>query len=171
VPEARFVFVGYPMGDRVGDIIRRRIAAAFARAGLDADRHCRFLGSLPAARFAAVARLADVFLDSVGWSGCNSTLESLDADLPVVTWPGRSMRARHSLAILRQMGIEDTVAASADDYVALAVRLGREPEWRADLRRQIAAAKAIPAGDRSWLPAFEAFLAEAAHGGARPPLD
>jgi protein O-GlcNAc transferase len=170
VPQARFVFVGYPMGDRVGDIIRRRIAAAFARAGLDADRHCRFIGSLPAARFAAVAGLADVFLDSVGWSGCNSTLESLDADLPVVTWPGRSMRARHSLAILRQMGIEDTVAASADDYVALAVRLGREPEWRADLRRRIAAAKAIPAGDRSWLPAFEAFLAEAAHGWRPAPV-
>ncbi|WP_374446687.1 tetratricopeptide repeat protein [Stella sp.] len=164
VPGARFVFVGYPMGDQVGDLVRRRLGAAFAAAGLDAGRHCRFLGHLPSARFAAVARLADVFLDSIGWSGCNSTLESLDADLPVVTWPGRSMRARHSAAILRLMGIEETIAASADDYVALAVRLGRDAEWRRAVRGRIAAARHVPAADRSWLPAFESFLAAAAHG-------
>ena len=164
VPAARFVFVGYPMGDAVGGVVRRRLGAAFAAAGLDADRHCRFLGNIPSARFAGVARLADGFLDSVGWSGCNSTLESLDADLPVVTWPGAAMRARHSFAILRLMGIEDTVAHSAAEYVALAVRLGRDAAWRQSLRDRIAAAKGILATDRSWLPTLETFLAEAAHG-------
>ncbi len=166
VPEARFLFVGYPVGDRVGSVIRDRMGAAFARAGLDAGRHCRFLGMLPSARFAGVARLADVFLDSVGWSGCNSTLESLDADLPVVTWPGRLMRGRHSLAILRLMGIEDTIAGSADEYVALAVRLARDPAWRADLRGRIAAAKGILGTDRSWLAGLDAYLSDAAGGGA-----
>ncbi|BBK30763.1 putative O-linked N-acetylglucosamine transferase (SPINDLY family) [Stella humosa] len=166
VPQARFVFVGYPMGDRVGNLIRDRIGAAFARAGLDAGRHCRFLGSLPGPRFAGVAHLADAFLDSVGWSGCNSTLESLDADLPVVTWPGRMMRGRHSLAILRLMGIADTVAGSADEYVEIAVRLARDPAWHASLRQRTRAARPILGQDRSWLAGLEAYLVQAAHGGA-----
>lgn len=44
-----------------------------------------------------------------------------------MTWPGRMMRGRHSLAILRLMGIADTVAGSADEYVEIAVRLARIP--------------------------------------------
>jgi predicted O-linked N-acetylglucosamine transferase (SPINDLY family) len=44
-------------------------------------------------RFIAAIGQCDVVLDSIGWSGCNSTLESLVHDLPIVTMTGDLMEA------------------------------------------------------------------------------
>ncbi len=162
LPSARFLFLGYAHGDRVDQAFRARIGAGFAAYGLDAGRHCRFLGTQPADRFAGLTRLADIFLDSIGWSGCNSTIEALGFDLPVVTWPGVTMRARHSAAILRLIGVEETVAGSKDEYVDLAVRLGGDGQLRARLRDRIAGCKAALFEDRSYLAGLEAYLAAAA---------
>ena len=46
-------------------------------------------------KFVAAVGQCDVFLDSIGWSGCNSALESLPHNLPIVTMPG-SAHARPS---------------------------------------------------------------------------
>jgi protein O-GlcNAc transferase len=166
VPQARFVFLGYPVGTAVDRLFRARIAAAFAAAGLDAGRHCRFLGTLDPARFAGVTRLADVFLDAVGWSGCNSALEALEAGVPVVTLPGPLMRGRHSAAILRRAGLDELVARSMEDFVALAARLADDPEWRASLRPRIAAGCRAIAADRAPARGLQSYLLAAA--GAAP---
>ncbi|MCC7273363.1 MAG: tetratricopeptide repeat protein [Alphaproteobacteria bacterium] len=164
VPGARFLFVGHGGGDGVETVFRERLARAFAGAGLDAARHCRHLGILSAERFAGVTRASDIFLDSLGWSGCNSTLEALAADLPVVTWPGRLMRARHSAAILRLAGLDETVATSEADYLAIATALGRDAGRRATLRRRVAGAAPALWADRSYLPGLEGYLVRAAEG-------
>ncbi|MGE0717659.1 MAG: tetratricopeptide repeat protein [Alphaproteobacteria bacterium] len=162
VPQARFLFLGHPVGTAVTGLFRERLAAAFAGAGLSFERHCRILGTLTPERFAGVTRVADVFLDSIGWSGCNSTLDALDADLPVVTWPGALMRARHSAAILGRIGLTATIAASAQEYVALAIRLGGDPAWRAEMRRRIAAGKAVLRDDPASGRGLAAYLRAAA---------
>ena len=92
-------------------------------------------------RFAASAGVCDVGLDTIGWSGGNTTLESFLHDLPVVTMPGGLMRGRHTGAMLELMGIPDTVAGSMEEYVAIAVRLARDPDWRAGIKARIAAGK------------------------------
>jgi tetratricopeptide (TPR) repeat protein len=56
---------------------------------LRADYHCVFLNRLSQSKFVAAAGLSDVFLDSIGWSGCNSALECLTQALPIVTFEGR----------------------------------------------------------------------------------
>ena len=43
------------------------------------------------------------------------------------------MRGRHSLALLTQLGVTDTVADSEDSYVELAVRLAADTAWRQDV--------------------------------------
>ena len=43
-----------------------------------------------------------------------------------------------TLAMYREMGIEECVAASPRDYVDIALRLGREPAYREELSRRIA---------------------------------
>jgi protein O-GlcNAc transferase len=158
VDNARFVFIASPRGEEVTQVFRRRLARAFAAEGLDPARHVVMLGRLLTADFLGVARLSDVFLDSIGWSGCNSALECLDANLPIVTWPGPFMRARHSAAILRMLGVTDTIAASPDDYVAIAVRLARDPAWRAALGKRMAENRARLYADPAPVRALEAFI-------------
>jgi predicted O-linked N-acetylglucosamine transferase (SPINDLY family) len=121
VPAAQFLFIGGQTP--ASAVFRSRLAACFAAAGLQAERHVRIVPPVAAEAFFGLLRCADVYLDSIGWSGGNTTLEAIACGLPVVTLPTALMRGRHSAAILQQMGLADRVAADLDDYVAQAVAL------------------------------------------------
>ncbi len=114
-------------------------------------------------RFLGVTQLADLFLDSLGWSGC-TTLEALSQDIPVVTTPGPLMRGRHSAAILTGLGLTELIAPTPEAFVALAANLGRDPLRRQALRVQIALTKHRLFGDRAAIDGLEQYLTEAAHG-------
>jgi predicted O-linked N-acetylglucosamine transferase (SPINDLY family) len=109
-------------------------------------------------RFAAASAQCDLMLDSIGWSGGNTTLEALAQNLPVVTCQGELMRGCVSAGILRMMGLPETVGASIDEYVALAVRMGREPTWRREIKTRIATDKNRLYRDRTCIAALEDFL-------------
>jgi protein O-GlcNAc transferase len=167
VGDCQFVFIRYARGATVTDLFRERLGCAFAALGLSADRHCMFLPQLEERDFVAMGGLCDGFLDSIGWSGCNSTLESLAYDLPIVTIPGTLMRGRHSAAILGMMGVTETIAETVDDYVSTAIRLAQDLSWRAAARRQIADNKHKLYRDTACIAALERFLNDAARGGTR----
>lgn len=131
VPTSQFVFVAE--NDLVGADLSRRLERAFSKAGLQAGRHCVFLPWLSIFDYWNVHLVSDVYLDSCGWSGGNTTLEAIACGLPVVTWPGRFLRARHSYAMLTQLGVTDTIAQDEEHYVEIAVRLGREPRRRGEI--------------------------------------
>jgi predicted O-linked N-acetylglucosamine transferase (SPINDLY family) len=163
---AQFVFISSPRGDTLTQRFRARLARAFAAEGLDVNRHVVMLSRLTTPQFLGVAAICDVFLDSIGWSGLNSALESLAADLPIVTWPGPLMRGRHCHAILQMLGIGETVAGSEADYVDIAVRLARDPALRAAIRQKTAASKAKLFADPAPVRALEQWIEEMVR---RPP--
>jgi protein O-GlcNAc transferase len=66
----------------------------------------------------------------VSWSGCNSALEALSLDLPVVTLAGRFMRSRHAMAFLATIGLAELIAASPEHLAEIAVSLGRDRNRR-----------------------------------------
>jgi predicted O-linked N-acetylglucosamine transferase (SPINDLY family) len=142
----------------VTELFHERLYAAFAAFGVKAEDHCVILPRLDQDRYAAAGSCCDLALDSIGWSGCNSILECLAHDLPVVTLPGELMRGRHTAAILQMMGVTETIAGSLDDYVATAVRLGRDTQLRAELRGRVAANKHRIYRDRACITALEDFL-------------
>jgi len=164
--DCQFVFVQNARSAAVTQYFRRRLDRAFAGSGLRAADHCVFLPQMEAADFIAAAGQCDIFLDSIGWSGCNSTLESLPYDLPIVTLPGPLMRGRHGAAILRLIGINETIAGSLDDYVAIAARLAWDLPWRMAIKARIAANKHRLYRDRDCIAALEAFLDQAARDGS-----
>ena len=108
--------------------------------------------------------MADIFLDSIGWSGCNSTFEAIQCDLPIVTLPGEFMRGRHTAAILEMMGLNEIIADSCDKYIDIAVRLGRDPEWRNCLSKKIRDNKDLIYRDMQCITALEDFLQKVVTG-------
>ena len=126
--------------------------------GLNASNYCVFLEPLSPDKFVAAIGQCDVFLDSIGWSGCNSLLESLAHNLPIVTTPGPLMRGRHGAAILRMMGITDTIADTVETYISIAARLANHPDERRALSRKIAERKYRLYHDRACISALEGFL-------------
>jgi len=131
---------------------------AFDKFSLMADVYVVILPRLEKEQYCSINSIADVFLDSIEWSGCNSTLEALACNLPVITLPGELMRGRHSSAILTMMGMTETIVSTVDEYVQLAVRLGLDTDFRKHISKKVAANKHLVYDDQIPIAALEAFL-------------
>jgi protein O-GlcNAc transferase len=168
VPDSQFTFIEFGGGRGITEMFRSRLERAFRNVGLNAAEHCIFLPRLTPDRFIAAIGQCDVVLDSIGWSGCNSILESLVHNIPIVTLVGEMMRGRHTAAILELMDVRDTTARTADEVVSIAAVLGRDTAKRAELSARIANQKHRVYRDRDCIAALEAFLEGAVRGsGAR----
>jgi protein O-GlcNAc transferase len=163
VGACQFVFIGFARSRAVTAAFRARLGAAFAAFGMDAERYCVVLPPMAPERFVAAVGVADVVLDTPGWSGGKSTLDCLAQDPAIVTLPGRFMRGRHTDAILRRIGCDATIARSLDEYVAIAARLGLDAAWRTRVRMAVARRKAVAFRDMTYMRALETFLEEALH--------
>jgi CRISPR-associated protein Csy1 len=118
--------------------LRARLGAALRARGALADQLV-FLPMTSRARYLEINRACDVMLDTLHWSGGNTTIDALLAGLPVVTCPGRFMRGRQSAALLAALGLADAlVCPDADTLAQRAVALARDAERRAALSRTIA---------------------------------
>jgi predicted O-linked N-acetylglucosamine transferase (SPINDLY family) len=164
VPDCQFTFIEFAAGETVTGMFRARLRRAFAAVGRNAGDHCVFLPRMSPDRFAAAIGQCDVVLDSIGWSGCNSILESLAHNLPIVTFAGDMMRGRHSAAILEMMGLRETIARSVEEYIEMAGSLGRDRARRAALSSQVAGHKHRVYRDRQCVAALETFLDRVGRG-------
>ncbi|WP_287129655.1 tetratricopeptide repeat protein [Candidatus Cyanaurora vandensis] len=135
VPQAQFAFIAHS-SPVVTDTLRQRLHQAFAAVGLDSRDYCVFLAPLSQEEYFNLNLLADVFLDSLGWSGGNTTLEALACGLPVVTCPGPWMRGRHTYAMLQVLGLKELIATDEADFVAIAARLGQDTQAREQVKSQ-----------------------------------
>ncbi|OGT98220.1 MAG: hypothetical protein A2X80_06610 [Geobacteraceae bacterium GWB2_52_12] len=154
---ARFVFIA-SLVPELTDKFVRRLELAFRKLGLNAADHVTLLPQLDPSDFLALNARADIFLDSIEWSGCNTVFESLPFNCPVVTLPGTFMRGRHAYAILKMMDIEDTIASSVDDYISIAVRLANDISWRKDISGRVHRNKHRIYRDRECIAGLEKFL-------------
>jgi predicted O-linked N-acetylglucosamine transferase (SPINDLY family) len=161
VGDCQFAFLSFAKSGYLGKRFVRRLEKAFSRYGLRYEDYVRFLPHLTPPHYQALNRLADVFLDSIGWSGCNSTLEAMAHDLPIVTLPGDLMRGRHSYAILTMAGIHEMIAQDIDQYVSLAVRLGTDSNWRRQISEKISRLKSKVYCDTDCIRGLEDFLKQA----------
>ena len=157
VGECRFWFIQHH-SPSVTDRFRARLERAFRAHGMNAERYCKLLPPMSHGAFFRLNHMADIVLDSVLWSGGNTTLEAVACDKPIVTLPGPMMRSRHTYAILKMMKAEDTIARDVDEYVAIAVRLGRDRPWQEKVVRQIRKNKSTIYGDAKLVRDLEKFL-------------
>lgn len=158
LPDSQFVFFSSQHSRELTEKFQRRIARAFEKEGLDPAPHVVMLPRVDNFTFQAIARLSDIFLDSIEWSGCNTTLESMVSGQPAITCRGAAMRGRHTYAFLKMMGLEELIAADVPSYIDLAVRLGRDRAWRNEVRNQISARLPRTFGDMACVRALEDFL-------------
>jgi predicted O-linked N-acetylglucosamine transferase (SPINDLY family) len=124
-----------PMKDAERPLYQRRLAGF----GISAER----IAYIPMAQDDAVARsryrLVDVVLDTVPYTGGDTTAAALDMGVPVVTQVGIRHAERLSYSLLAHLGVTETVAHDDDEYVAIACRLGEDRAWRARVATAIAA--------------------------------
>jgi protein O-GlcNAc transferase len=159
LPNSQFVFLAF--NDMVAKDFRARLQCAFEAEGLAGTDYCLVLPRLDSLDYSNLTLLSDVFLDSLGYSGCVTTIDAIACGLPIVTLPGKFMRGRHSYGFLAQLGITDTIACDKDEYVGIAVRLGRDCEWRTQIIERMKANYARLYSDARCVRALEVFFRSA----------
>ena len=162
-PAARLVFFR-DHDEPLTDHFRRRLFRVLAQAGVDGKARTVFLRRLEHADYLRVNECCEAMLDTLHWSGGNTSLDALSAGLPVVTLPGAPMRGRQSLGMLRILGMDELVARDREDYVRIAVRLGRDETWRREVRSRIAGGVAALFDQQAPVEALGDFLEAAAAG-------
>ncbi len=159
LPAAQFLFIGDP-GSPITTVFRTRLATAFAAAGLDFDHHVAITRPVPPDLFPSLLKCGAIYLDSVGWSGGNTTLEAIACGLPPVTLPTAMMRGRHTAGILTRMGATELIADSREAYVDKAVALA-DAGARAKAKAKVAETRALLWNDAKPVRALEIWLERA----------
>jgi len=77
----------------------------------------------------------DIALDTFPYNGTTTTCDALSLGIPVVTLIGKTHAQRVSYSILKNIGFDESLAHSLDEYVDKAVQLARKPETLSVLRK------------------------------------
>lgn len=157
VPQAQFAFISFPSIE-LNRKFKQRLQRAFAKFGLKSEDYCVIFPRQNPVDYFNLNLVSDVYLDTFSWSGGNSTMEAIACNLPVVTCPGEFMRGRHSYAILKMLGVTDTIAHNEAEYIEIAVRLGLDREWRDSIIKQMVQRHSYLFDDKTCVEALDAFF-------------
>jgi predicted O-linked N-acetylglucosamine transferase (SPINDLY family) len=105
--------------------------------------------------------VCDALLDIRHYSASLMAFDAFAAGLPIVTLPGQFKVERYALGFYRKLEIHDLVATTPDEYVRLAIRLGRDADLRYCIQERIRAASPRLFEDRQAVVEFERFAEEA----------
>jgi predicted O-linked N-acetylglucosamine transferase (SPINDLY family) len=130
LPQSRLVIQYKGLGDPA---VQRRYLDLFAACGVQSER----LDLLPPASFSeylAGYNRIDLALDPFPFCGGATTCESLWMGVPVIAWPGETFAGRHAWSFLSNIGLTETIARNAEEYVELAASLAEDPPRLAAIR-------------------------------------
>jgi CRISPR-associated protein Csy1 len=152
----RAVLVGFEGRDAA---LTAKFLARLGRAGVAPGR-VRLLPQCAHGDYLRVNLACDVMLDTLRWSGGNTSLDAIACGLPIVTLPGAFMRGRQSAGMLGLQGLGELVATDEDDYVRKVAALAADDGWRRATSQRIVAARDRVFDDAAPVAALADFLAE-----------
>ena len=139
LPEARLILVAIGGED---DETIRYFSSQFEQYGVKPEQLI-FRGYVAKLKYYEQYNEVDLGLDPFPFNGGTTGYDSIWMEVPFVTWPGEHLAARMGKAVLENVGLNELVATSADDYVNIAVALANDRErlqaLRANLRERMLA--------------------------------
>ena len=135
----------------------------FRRTMPDVIQRVEFVPRLTQPEFLQLLATADVILDTIHFCGGNTSLEAFAVGTPIVTMPSGYLRGRLTYGFYQKMELLDGVAMNPADYVAIAVKLGTDPAYRAHLKAEILARNHLLYEDLTTVHELEQFLQQVGH--------
>lgn len=130
VPDSRLLIKTAAMADRQ---TADRLAKTLASRGIDCGRLV-LQGRTSRAEHVAAYADVDIALDPFPYNGHTTTCEALWMGVPVVTLAGEQRAGRVGLSFLNTIGLDDLVAGTEEEYVAIAADLADDTGRLRDLR-------------------------------------
>ena len=144
INDAKGVLVMFAgQNDHITQKFVSRLMAAFTEKGLSAQGRVKILPGVLHNDYKRINQLCDLMLDTLHWSGGNTSLDALAMGLPIVTLPGEFMRGRQTMAMLKILDVEELIAPSIDAYLAIAKKLATDKEYRLHITQRILANRGL----------------------------
>ena len=151
-------FVFFNFEENLTAILKQRLREAFSCAKKNPDHFIKFIPFLERNEFYGLMKKADLYLDTIGFSGFNTAMQAMICDLPVVTIEGDWMRGRLASAILQRLDAPDLVCQTLEHYIDVTVELIQNQNLLKSHKANIAIKKQILFNDFAPIRALEDFL-------------
>ena len=135
-PNCCFWFI-HGLRNSISSIFKERISKLFQNYDLSFNEYSIFHPRCAKDEYLGLIEQSDIILDSLNWSGGNTSLEAISLNKPIVTCPSEFMRGRHTYSILKKLNIEETIASSKKKYVEIAVKLSKDNDFRNSIINKI----------------------------------
>ncbi|PZV13223.1 MAG: O-linked N-acetylglucosamine transferase, SPINDLY family protein [Leptolyngbya sp.] len=133
VPNSYFLIKGLADQDAVKAFFTQLAEAA----GVECDRLI-FLPDVPSETIhRANLAIADIVLDTYPYNGATTTLETLWMGIPLVTRVGEQFAARNSYTMLKNVGVEEGISWTDEEYIEWGIRLGTDITLRQQVREKL----------------------------------
>ena len=155
--KCQFLFFESPEG-AISTVLKNRLSKAFEVENLNAADFIRMVPWQKTEAFYGLMQKADVFLDTIGFSGFNTAIQAIECGLPIVTREGLFLRGRLASGILRRMGMTELIAGNEEEYINLVVRLVEDQKYRQAIKEKMMINRHVLFDDLTPIRALEQFL-------------
>tara|TARA_B100000686_G_C16760758_1_gene958506 strand:+ start:153 stop:2270 length:2118 start_codon:yes stop_codon:yes gene_type:complete len=135
-PMSKFWFIG-TKNEFIANKFKQRLSKISKDNGLVLEDYFVFYPQTSYQNYLNLIYKADIVLDSLDWSGLNTSLEAICLDKPIITSPSNFMRGRHSYGVLKILKIDELICNSKKEYIDLAVKLSKKSDFRNEIIKKI----------------------------------
>jgi predicted O-linked N-acetylglucosamine transferase (SPINDLY family) len=118
-------------------MLQVRLREAFAKEGADFKGRVCIIERLSRAEYYGLMQQSTLLLDTLGFSGFNTAIQSIECGLPILAFEGDYMRGRLASGMIRRLNLEELVAEDSESFVRMALELAFDASALARLRLEI----------------------------------
>ncbi|MBU3558524.1 tetratricopeptide repeat protein [Polynucleobacter sp. Nonnen-W13] len=155
--KCQFLFFTY-LNKQLTTLLEERLSSCFLASGLNSKDYCVFIPWQPKSTFYGLMSHADIYLDTIGFSGFNTAFQAIECGIPIITREGRFMRGRLASGILKRIGLQELIAQDEDDFINLVVKTTADQKYNQLLRNKIKINRVLLYMDLEPVRALEQFI-------------
>lgn len=155
--KCKFWFIG-SKNEFISNKFKERISAMCKENDLFFDDFFVFYPQMSYQSYLRLISQSDIILDSLDWSGFNTSLDALSLDKPIVTLPSNFMRGRHTYGILKILKMDELICYSKEEYVDLSVKLSANSNFYDNIKGKIKMNKKLVFNNHKTIESLEFFL-------------
>ena len=158
IPHAKLIFIE-DVTKVSTDLFTNRLKKIFKENKISFENHVSILTRRPHDQFMSLMNETDIELDSIGWTGGNTSMQALFLGKPILTIEGEYMRGRHTGAMLTLLNLNTLKAAkSKENLYEIAESLSKDVGRLKSISFEILEKKSILFNDKNTIAAIDTFI-------------
>lgn len=134
IPESIIYFIKYE--NQFDDKLYSRLKSKIIINKIDIKR-VKFVERMNIETYTKFLQKLDIAIDTIGWSGGNTTLDCFGCGLPVLTIDGYTLRAKHTAALYKLLNLEKEISLNIEELISKAKLLSKDRITLQKLRLKI----------------------------------